>query len=64
MKIYIERLFLEEMIEILNLVKKNYDPIKHCHCLRFNNGTMSLTRYYRGKRGDYHQVLKNAVISG
>ena len=62
MKIYVERLFLEEMIEILNLVKKNYDPVKGRHYLRFNKGLIGITRYYKGKRGDYHQILKNVII--
>ncbi len=62
MKLAIKEMFLDEAIEVLNLVSNSYDWDKQRHYVRINKGTVGLTDTCKGEKGGQHQVLNNVEL--
>jgi hypothetical protein len=63
MKLSIEKLYLDETVELISLIKDcGYSWTKHFHYIKINKGSFALTDTYKGKSGDQHQVLRDVVI--
>ena len=67
MKVKIEEIFLDEVIELLVLIRTNYrwksPRLKRgYHPIRLNSGTFAITNICKGQTGNDHQVLQNVEI--